>query len=112
MHFTAAPVLLSLVAVAQSALVIMRACNGVDTGSPCFNYQGTLPSACINLSTGGQDNTVSSVELSPFALFSRSSVKVAKIFINLVDVGFDNVASSFESSGKALMRPLGSSEPT
>ncbi|KAJ7226710.1 hypothetical protein GGX14DRAFT_385518 [Mycena pura] len=105
MRFTAAPVLLSLVAVAQSALVIMQACNGVDTGSPCVNYQGTLPSACIDLSTGGQDNTVSSVTLSPFAssctLFADvgctgSSVKVAQTFINLADVGFDNVASSFE----------------
>ncbi|KAJ7123856.1 hypothetical protein C8R43DRAFT_1135896 [Mycena crocata] len=106
MHFPAISILTSLVALAAStnAFVMMQACSGTDTGSPCVNWSGTLPSACFNLATMGQDNIVSSVTLTFDVVCTffadegckGNSVTVTKTFLNLADVGFDNVASSFK----------------
>ncbi|KAJ6578420.1 hypothetical protein B0H19DRAFT_1253657 [Mycena capillaripes] len=99
-------VLISLVAsvfTTTHAFVMIQTCNGVNTGSPCINWQGTLPSKCFNLADMGQDNIVSSVTLSldvACTLYvdpgcTGSFVTLTKTFTNLPDVGLDNVVSSF-----------------
>ncbi|KAJ7601923.1 hypothetical protein DFH06DRAFT_1260027 [Mycena polygramma] len=88
---------------ATSAFTMIRLCDGVDTGLPCINWQGALPSGCFDLATAGQDKTVSSYELTfevvctlySGAACKGNSVLLTKSFLNLEDIGFDNVASSF-----------------
>ncbi|KAJ7115422.1 hypothetical protein C8R44DRAFT_794627 [Mycena epipterygia] len=106
MRFSAIPILIPLVALMSTthAFVMIQTCNGADTGSPCVNWQGTLPSACFNLATEGQDNIVSSVTLTFEVMCTLyvdtgctgNSVTVTQTFLNLADVGFDNVVSSFK----------------
>ncbi|KAJ6494007.1 hypothetical protein C8R47DRAFT_395306 [Mycena vitilis] len=104
MRFTELPTLMLLaLARATSAFTMIRLCDGVNTGLPCINWQGALPSGCFDLATQGQDKTVSSYELAfevvctlyADSACKGSSVLLTKTFLNLEDIGFDNMASSF-----------------
>ncbi|KAF7345967.1 hypothetical protein MVEN_01619200 [Mycena venus] len=104
MCFSATLISLLALVSATHAFVMIQTCNGANTGSPCVNWQGNLPSACFNLADMGQDNIVSSVTLSldvACTLYTDSGctgsfINVKQTFLNLADVGFDNVVSSFK----------------
>ncbi|KAJ7114309.1 hypothetical protein C8R44DRAFT_795431 [Mycena epipterygia] len=106
MRFSAIPSLIPLVALVSPtyAFVLIQACNGANGGQPCVNWPGTLPSACYNFATHGQDKTVSYVTQSldvGCTLYADAgctgrSVTLTKTGLDLADVGFDNMASSFK----------------
>ncbi|KAJ6597540.1 hypothetical protein DFH09DRAFT_1132129 [Mycena vulgaris] len=106
MRFSAIPILIPLVALVSDtyAFVMLQTCNGANDGSPCVNWGAAFPPgrACFNLATRGQDKIVSSMTVTfdvvctlyVDAGCTGSSVTVKKTFLNLADVGFDNVVSS------------------
>ncbi|KAJ7898996.1 hypothetical protein B0H13DRAFT_2337278 [Mycena leptocephala] len=100
MRFSTIPTLIPLVALAfvMHAFVMIQTCNGANTGSPCINWQDTLPSACFNLATQGQDNVVSSVTLTfnvcvyfvRFQACQNSETALLKIRTSLIQFGISN----------------------